>query len=148
MWMNSELKLLEWWKNPKISVKLKYSWEEELEIMWDDNFWNVLWWGQFILINENSFIESDSSPFSDDVLGINKITTANMKIKTSNTYEPKQKIILKKWDEIESILDFSKLPIHNFNKIISWDDVILGLYYLKNNNIKDFKIVSNKLKLK
>ena len=121
---------------PIIGVELKYYGHTSLSIDWDENFGNVLWMGNFVLVNEKN--------------GISKDNTESLYMKTGNTYKAEKNIKLNLGDELNSTLDFSKLPISLENNLISKKNSILKLYYnyKDKNGIEKLQPISNELILK
>jgi len=140
------LMLKKYIKQPIIDITLKYYGQETLKIDWDKNFGYVLWNGDFVLVNETSDIKEDKSIFNIST-SINKISTLNLHIKTSNIYEPRESVKLKLGQELKSTLDFSKLPISIEENLISEKNTVLKLYYRykDKNGTEILEPISNKL---
>jgi len=92
--------------------------------------------GNFVLVNEKN--------------GISKDNTESLYMKTGNTYKAEKNIKLNLGDELNSTLDFSKLPISLENNLISKKNSILKLYYnyKDKNGIEKLEPISNELILK
>lgn len=116
---------------PIITIQLKNRGPETITINWDKNFGRVLWEGRF-------YIESKSGSCYN--------TTALLKNRTGNTYEPRKRISLKKGETTVSTLDFNTLPAQYATGLFSCRGKIAIRLLYKIHSIG--KPVSNTLTIK
>lgn len=117
---------------PIITVELTYTGKKKLLLKWDENFGNLLWDGDFILISE---------------INNHKVDTTSLKFQTSNVYYPETDITLKNKMVLKSTVDFTTLPASYAVNLLNspeGDTVNLGLY-VKVDGKK--VLISNQLKL-